>query len=110
MNLWSDFTRVTIFPLLALREQSREEQGLAPETPRQVAALFAKEFIRIKDMEFIPFDALGEAGRAELSRFASEFAGVPVDVPALAPASDAHGDQVFEEVVEEECEVDAPRG
>jgi len=107
---WSSFTRVTLFPLIALREQSREEQGLAPETPRHVAALFAKEFIRIKDMEFIPFDALCEAGRAELSRLASEFAGVPVDVPAPSPASDANGVQLFDEEVEEECEVDAPRG
>jgi len=61
-----------------------------PETSRQVAALFAGEFARLKDLEFIRFDELDDDGHAELIELASAFAGVPI---AIDPNLDGYSDE-----------------
>ncbi|MCR6481026.1 hypothetical protein NU688_33050 [Variovorax sp. ZS18.2.2] len=79
-NPWSASDRVSLGPLISLRQHARQARGLACDSPRQIAALFANDFIRIKDMEFVAFEDLDELGLRELSRLATAFAGILVEV------------------------------
>jgi superfamily II DNA or RNA helicase len=102
-KLWFTSSRVTLAPLVEMRERYRKDAGLPFESSRQIAALFEKQFIRLKDMELIPFGDLATSDLAELTRLCAEFVGLPVEVPTRN--SETNGDSDAEERAPE-----APRG